>query len=340
MTTQLDASINLKEETTFGTGVTPDSAYAYIEEDFQFNQTFAQGVGHRAGARFPAAADRVLTRQEAAGSLTVEATTKGLGKLFRAAVGGGVSNLISGSAYQQLFQPTAGDYLPSYTIQKGIPLLGGGAVQPHTFTGMVCSGFELTAPNNGIPTIKFNWVGKDMVTATALASLTYPSGASLFSNVFGSIQMGSGALTPPTTTALASGGTATVNVRDAQLTFDNALDSEGFNYGAAGKRSRKPVVGWGALTGSLTVEFDSAATRDWYLNQTNLHLVLTFALTTAISGSNYPTLQIAIPNIRLEGEIPNSTFDGPVTQSVGFTVLDNRTDSPFYVAIVTAETAI
>jgi hypothetical protein len=205
---------------------------------------------------------------------------------------------------------------------------------------MVCSGFELAADNAGIPTIKFNWVGKALTTATAFATPSYPSGSTLFSFISGSVRVG-GSVTVPTTTALASGGTPAANIRAFDLTYDNALDSEGFNFGASGQRSRKPVVGLRGISGTLTAEYDSNTLRDAWIAQTDLALVLTFASTTAIEGSNYPTLQITIPNIRLEGDIPVATRDGATTQNVGFTALDGRVAShPIYVAIVTAETAI
>jgi len=341
MPTQLDAQIGYKKESVFGTGVVVDAFAEFVEEDLTWIPTFVQGAGMRVGQRLDFADRRVEGKREVGGSFTVEGQTRGLGKLFEAAFGGaGTSTLVAGSAYQQLFTPTANDFLESYTIQKGVPPLGAGATSPHTFTGMVCSGFELTAPNAGIPTIKFNWMGRNITTATALATASYPASVEELSFIHGAITIG-GTVTVPTTTALASGGTATVNVRDASLTWDNGLDSDGFNLGSAGVRSRKPALGKRSLTGSLTVEYDSNTLRDAYLNQTNLAVVLTFTTTTLISGSSFPALQITIPVVRLEGDIPQVAGGGVVTQTISFTALDGRVAAhPVYVAIVTAETAI
>lgn len=340
MSTSLDASISLKKETTYGTPVTPDVAYEFTEESFDYVPTFTDGVGFRARSRVRASRSRVLTKEETSGAFTVEATSKGLGKLFEAALGTGTSTLISGTSYQQLFTPIADDYLPSYTIQKSVPLIGG-SVSPQTYAGMVCSGFELSAPLEGIPTIQFSFMGKSMTTATAFAALNYPASPVLFSFVNGAITVG-GAPTVPSTTALAAGGTTVANIREITVSYDNALDGGGFTLGGAGQRGRKPVVGRRVVSGSLTAEYTNDVLRDAWKAQTDLAIVLTFQTATAISGANFPTLQVTIPVVRLDGEMPKATVDGsPATQSISFTGLDGEVAAhPIYVAIVTAETAI
>lgn len=339
MTTSRDGVITLKEETTFGTAVTVDSSIPGLSEvSLQYTPTFQQGASPY-GSRVAQRDARALVKSEVGGSFTTEARTKGMGKLFRAALGVSASNLISGSAYQQLFTPLVDDYLPSFTIQSGVPPVGGGSVNPLTYAGMVCSGFDLTADNAAIPMITWNWVGKSLNTGTSFVTPSYPASNIPFSFVGGTIS--SGTITVPGTTTLGSGTTTLANIRSINLTYDNGLDTEGFNFGASGTRSRKPVVNLRSITGTLVAEYDSNTLRDAFINQTDVGIILTFATTTAISGSNYPTIQIVIPVTRLEGEIPNPTFDGPVTQSINFTGLDGGVAThPMYVAIVTAETAV
>jgi hypothetical protein len=130
-------------------------------------------------------------------------------------------------------------------------------------------------------------------------------------------------------------------VRSISLSWDNGLDSEGFNFGAAGSRSRIQALGKGTLTGSMVVEYDSNTLRDAWLAETQLAVVLRFQTTTAIAASNFPTLEITIPVVRLEGDIPQTNGGDVVTQQVDFTALDGAVAThPVYVAIVTAETAI
>lgn len=340
MTTQQDASITFKKETTYGTSVTPDVAVEFLEEDLEYLPEYVQGAGMRVGKIVARGDRRVLGKEMVGGSFTVEGVTKGLGKLFEAALGTASSTLIAGTSYQQLFTATTTDYLPSYTIQKGIPFLGGATTTAHTFTGMVCSGFELSAAQGGIPTIKFNWVGKALATGTAYAAPSYPTGVAEFSFIHGSLRVG-GSVTVPTTTALAVGGTASAIVTDIDLAWDNALDEGGFTFGGAGQRVRKPAVGLRSLSGSLTAEYTDSTLRDAFIAQTDVAIVLTFATTTLISGSSFPTLQVVIPLTRLDGELPKASGGEVVSQTIPFTGLDNGVAaSPIYVAIVTAETAI
>lgn len=340
MTTQLDSSIGIKKETVYGTPVPVDKFVEFVSEDFNYAPTIANSTAQRYGRRVDAADRRVVTKVEANGSLEVELLTKGMGVLFEAALGAGTSTKAGTAAYQQLLTPATTDFLPSYTIQKGIPTLGGGAAQPQTFNGCVCSGFELSVGNAGIPTAKFNFLGRDVDTTTVLAPTSYPAGTDLLSFVDGAIAIG-GTLTLPTDTALAAGGTAAVNVREANLTWDNGLDGGGFNLGGKGRRTRKPALGLRKGTGTITVEYTDNTLRDAFLTQADLALVLTFQSAKTIEAGYSPTVQITIPDIRLEGELPKANGGDVVTQSIGYTVLDNRTAShPIYVAIVTAETAI
>jgi hypothetical protein len=341
VTTQQDAQIGFKKETVFRTPVTVDMFPEFVGEDLDWNPTFAQGAGLRVQRRVDADSRRVLVKDEVGGSFTLEPHTKGLGRLIEAALGGtGTSTLASGAAYQQLFTPTTTDDLSSYTIQKGIPLVGGGSSQPTTFNGMVCSGFEFQAGNGAIPTIKFNWVGAGVDTSTGLATANYLTGDELFSFIHASLTLG-GAVTVPTTTALASGGTAATNIREFNCTYSNALDANGFNVGGAGKRTRKPKVGKRVITGSFVAEFDATTIRDLFLSQTSVPLVFTLTSLNAITGAYYPAFQITLPAIRLEGELPKTNGGDVVTLAVNFTAFDNGVAAhPVYIAIVTVETSI
>lgn len=342
MTTQLDSSIGLKKETVYGTAVPVDKFYEFTAEDFNWNPTFAQGTGQRYGRRVDASDRRVLVKDEAGGSITTELLAKGLGALFEAALGVATSTKITGAtaAYQQLFTPAHSDFLPSYTIQKAIPPLGGGPAVPQTYNGCVCSGFDLTVGNSGIPTLKFTFLGKGVDTSSALAATSYPASNELLSFVNASLVVG-GVIVAPTTTALASGGTEAADVRDINFTWDNGLDGNGFNLGGKGQRTRKPALGLGTGKGTLTAEYDNNSLRDAYLQQDDIGLLLTFKSEVEIEAGYAPTIQLYIPDVRLEGELPKANGGDVVTQSIGFTMFDNRVDAEsLYVAIVTAETAI
>lgn len=341
MTTQQDASVGFKKESVFGTAVVVDKFVEFTAEEFNWSPTFANGGGMRVGRVVNAADRRVLVKEETTGAVELELVTKGMGALFEGALGTATSTIIAGAAYQQVITPTTADFLPSYTFQVGLPYIGNTVASPQTYNGVVCSGFELTASNGGIPSVKFNYMGKAMETSTALATPAYPATNELYSFIHGAVKVGAAAVVAPTSTALGTGGTSVANVREFSLTWDNGLDSNGFNFGSVGQRTRKSALGLRSGSGSLTVEYDSNTLRDAWKSQTDLSLVLTFQSTVLISGSSYPTFQITIPNIRLNGDMPKPSAGDVATLAIPFDVLDNRVAaSALYIAIVTAETAI
>lgn len=342
MTTQLDCSVGLKKETTYGTAVTVDRFPEFVDESFAWNPTFVQGVGMRVGSRLARSGRRVLAKQSAGGDLNVELLSKGLGPLLEALFGTAVSTAVPAQSgvFQQLYTPTTTDPLNSYTIQKGIPTLGGGAATPMTFLGAVCTSGEFSASNSDIVKLKTSWDAKEVKTDIAYAAPSYVVGGELFHFAEGAITIG-GSQTPPTTTALATGGTVAATIEDFSVSFDNKIDDGGFTLGGGGKRVRKPVVGLADAKGKVTAEYSDTILRDAYLNQTPLALTLTFTSPTVIGATAHPVLQIHLPDIRLEGELPKSAAGSPVKQSIDFTVLDGLVaGSPIYVALVTTDATV
>lgn len=342
MTTQLDCSIGLKKESAYGTAVVVDRFPEFVEESLAWNPTFVQGAGMRAGSRLARSKRRALTKQNAGGDIDLEMVTKGIGPFLEALFGNGVSTAVPAQTgvYQQLYTPTTTDPLNSYTIQKGIPTIGGGAVTAMTFLGAVCASGEFSASNGEIVKFKTTWDAKEVKTDVAYAAPSYTVGEELFHFAQGAITIG-GSQTPPTSTTLATGGTTVANIEDFSVSFDNKIDDSGFNLGGGGKRTRRPVAGLAEAKGKVTAEYSDTVLRDAYLNQTPLGLTLTFQAATTIGTSAKPTLQIHLPDIRLEGELPKSAAGGPVKQSIDFTVLDGLTaGAPFYVALVTTDATI
>lgn len=339
MGTQIDSSIGISvPESTYGTAVTVTKFPEFLSETLQYKPTFIQGQGFRVGSRVARNERRALGKNWCEGDIELECVTKGLGVWLNAALGSVTSTLISGSGYQQV-HTLGGDPVNSYTLQKGIPLLGGGATQPMTFTGSVVTKWEINSAVGEVVKLKTSWNMQDVSTAIAYAAPSYIANNEIFTFVQGSITVG-GSVTMPTTTAIATGGTSVGDVLDFDIQVDNKLDANGFTYGNGGMQGRRPViVGNADAKGKLTVEFDTTTMRDAFINQTGMSLVLTFTSPTIISGSIHPVLQIVIPLIKLNGPLPVATM-GVVKQAFDFDMLDNGTNPPIYVVYVTSDTAV
>lgn len=342
MTTQLDSSIGFKKEGAFGTGVTVDRFLEFTEESLDFSRTYYQGSGQRVGSRVARSGRRILTKDGVTGDISLEVPTRGIGAFLELLFGVASSTLVTGSTavYQQLFTPIKNDFLPSATIQKGIPRLGANVVDAYTGHGMVCSSFELSCANAEVLKLKTSWVGKELVTDTAYAAPSYPAVLDLFSFTGAAITVG-GTVTVPTAEALSSGGTEVANIRDFSFTFGNGLDSGGYNMGGGGKLTRPPAVGAAEVKGKVTAEYDSTTFRDAVANQTALALTARFEGPTDIEAGFKPTLEIVLPDIRFEGELPKAAGGDVITQGLDFTAFDGLVaSSAVYVVVRTADTAL
>ncbi len=343
MSTQLDFSMGLAKETTYKTAVAP-SRFFESEAKLKYDVNTVTGKGLRPTKGVDRTSRNSIAHFEGDGDIELDVPTRGFGFLLNALLGSVTSTLIpttTPSFYQQNHVLSITDPVPTFTVQEILPALGGANAYPHTFSGCAFDSLELSAKEADTLSAKFSITAAQLSTAFAAQATSYPSDDALFTFVHGSIGIG-GTLTEPTTTALASlSGTPAANVQDFTVTVKRNLDDAGWNLGGAGYRSRPPALGKPELSGKLTVEYTDNALRDAYLAQTTLPLVLTFTHDVAVSGTYKPTLQIVLPAVRLQGEVPTSNGGDVITQSVDFTGFDNGTAAqPIWFIYRTLDTAV
>lgn len=335
-----DYSWGLKAEATYGTPVTVDRWNEFLNSSgMKYDPTRVQGQGLRVGSLVARSGRRVTPLVSGSGQYDTELVSKGLGTTLALAFGNGASTVVSGATYQQLFTLENTMYMPSATMQYTVPSAdASGTLVAHTANGVVIPSFEIDCPNGNIATLKCALNARDVLTATAYATPSYPAEpVSLFHFAQWSVGLG-GAVTAPTTTALASGGTATTNIRSFNLKVDNNLDLGRNNGGGGGKKSA-PTVGKRKITGNITVEFNATTLRDAFMADTPLPLLLDFDTGVALSTGT-ERLQIVLPEIKLDGELPPIS-DGVSLQSIDFEVLDNGVATqPIWLVIRTADTAL
>jgi hypothetical protein len=131
-------------------------------------------------------------------------------------------------------------------------------------------------------------------------------------------------------------------VKGITVSGTNPLATERYFLGSAGVKAEQVENDWRTIGGSMDAEFvTAAALYDTFAADTATTLKLSFVGPTAISGANYPTMEILIPSIRLDGS-STPQIDGPdvVGMSVDFTGLDNGTDAAWQIRTVTADTSV
>lgn len=334
MTNFQDWSVGAAKESVYGTPVTVNRWYEFTEpKPFTPDRGIKQGSGIRVGSRVARSARRVQTIRQASGDITVEAFSKGLGLMLEAGMGAGVSTLVSGAVYQQ--NHTFADTLPSHTIQFGVPNAAG-TIRPLTFAGCMVSGFEIGGAVGDIATFKTTWDARSWSTATAYAAPSYPSGGTLYTVEDATIF--TGVYTAATATALATGGTALAGVKDFKVTVDNGLVTDRFFANGGGLKD-KPVPGTRKPTVEMNVEYGSDVLWDAFEADSELTLVISLVGAALASGNE--TLQIAIPCVKLDGDLPEGGPDAIASQAIKMSGLDNLTAAqPMVISTRTSDTAL
>lgn len=329
-----DWSVGMAKESTFGTGVTVSRFLEFAEPKvFTPDLGIKQGVGIMPGKRVARSSRRVTTTRQAMGDITVEAFSKGLGLLLEACVGSGTSANVSGATYQQVH--VLADTLPSHTIQFGVPDAAG-TIRPQTYTGCTVSSWELGGAVGDIAMLKSSWDARDFTTATAYATPTYPSGGTLFTVEDATIYTGT--LTAPTSTALASATSAIAGVKDFKLSVANQLVADRIFVGSGGLKSKQlPATRQPSV--EMNVEYGSNDLWDAFIAQTPLCIV--FSLVGAALSTGNETLQIVLPEMKLDGDLPEGGPESIASQPIKLTALDNLTAAqPLWVVTRTSDTAL
>ena len=329
-----DWSCGIGKESTFGTAVTPTRWLEITEATVPtIDRGIKQGVGIRPGSRVARSARRVMTTRQASGDLTVECFSKGLGLLIEACMGSGTSTVVSGSTYQQVH--TFADTLPSHTIQYGVPNHAG-TIRPLTFRGCTVSAFEIGGAVGDIATLKATWDVRDWTTATALTTPSYPTGGNLFTVEDATIY--SGTLTAPTATALASALTPLPGVKDFKVSVSNQVVADRFFMNGAGLKDRQ-LPGTRQPTVELNVEYQDNTW--WDAIEADSELTLVVSLVGGALSSGGETMQIVIPALKPDGDLPTGGPDTIASQSIKLTGLDNLTAAqPMWIVTRTSDTAL
>lgn len=335
----IDAQLGYKLESTVGTEVTVDKFIEFNSEGFEFDPSWIEPSGLRAGVKFKRGSRLVQSRKQVSGSLECDHATRLMGALWKLALGSEVvtPTLVLGSAYKQVHQ--TGDLVgKSATFQVGRPEpVSPYTVRAHTYRGCKVTGWEFSVSDNEVAKLKVDVDGWDEATSTALAANSY-----LTTEVFNFSQCTAftlGATIAGTTELTATGGTpVTTVVNSLSFKGDNALDTERYGLGNAGIKKEQLENGVPMITGSLDAEYSKSEFYDPFKAGTATSLLVRFE-GSVISGSDKNTLEFIVPEIRIKKVTPK--VDGPdiVKANVEFEIYFNETKNPFQVKLISADSA-
>lgn len=340
MSTALDDFVAMKPETTYGTAVTPDRAYPWVDgTEGDWQPQIRQGAGiFGGGGRTAVRASRAFLAS-GRGVVTVksELESRAGGVLFEAALGVSTVSAVTGGSVQIFHDGVTNLVLPSRTIQLA-KVLNDGSRRIETFRGCTAMKTTIEQPFNGIPTIEVEFDALGFTTATGAIVPSYATTSNLYDAMHATIGYG-GTLTAPTGTTVASGLTAVTNWRSWKLELDQAGNDDGWVLNG-GVRSQ-PKVGMPTLKLTGEVEFNDTVLPDAYAAGTKNPWYCVWTHPTELVGVVPALMQLVLPSVMVtKGNPQVKSGEAPRTYPVEFDVKNDGTNRDLYVVQRTQDTAI
>lgn len=337
----LDAQLGVGIESSWGAGATPTRFYEFISEGLTMTPSFLEPTALRAGLKYKRAERVRQSRRTVGGDITLEHATRGMGLLWKHALGSPITSPVvigAGPAYRQVHVP--GDFRGlGMCVQVGRPEPSTGTIRPFTYSGCKCTAWEFSVRDQEIPQLTVTLDGRDESTATGLAVASYVAGSGVFDFSQAYLKLGGTAATVSGVTTITGGTAVATIIREMSVAGSSPKATERFGLGNAGLKSEQLENDTPTITGSLGAEF----------NQTELYAAFTGNQTLPIEmGLVGPELQtgvnlaliITMPACKLKSAAPN--VDGPdiVDMSTDYEAYGDGTNPPIQVQLITTETAL
>ena len=327
MSSQLDTSLTLGLESTYGTPATLTDSFEGQGDSWKREMQYLDSVGFRAGDETLRSDRRVAINMGGAASMEMDVLNKGLGFLLQGMCGGGTqtpTQIGATAAYKQTHSSQAAASLASYTAQ--MQRVGAdGALQSFTHHGATITGWSFSQEVDDFLKLSLDFDLEDVDTSTGDGTPAYPASASPFDWT----QL------VATINSVATDLTSMEFAADLKLKTDRRF-LRGNELKKQPKRTGRP-----AYNGSVSAEFTDTTEYDLFVAGTIVPIVFTWT-GAVIESPEVFELVITLPACQFTGEAPSSQVDGndlPM-QSLPFVVLDNGTDPAYTIEYTSTDTAL
>lgn len=322
----IDAQLGFKTETTYGTPVTVDTFAEFDSESLTRQQQFLSSTGLRAGRRSPSIKRHAATTRGVGGNISMKVPTKGFGKWLNLLHGNTVTpaQQAATTAYLQTHNigttPTKGK---SMTVQVGKPSTNG-TVQPFTYQGCKLTSATFSCDLGAELMASLDVDGQDVVTATALATASYPSGVGSFDFTEGTVTVG---------------GSSIGLVSSFSLTCPIPLKTDRYGMAASALKAEPLDNDYLRPTANLALEFTDLAGYNMFANGTEVAVVCDFQGAT-IASTYKEQFKMTLAACKVVGETP--TVGGPDVLSVTtpVEVYDDGTNPPVKIEYQSTDTTL
>ncbi len=310
----IDASIGYKAETVYGTAVVVDTFSEFDSESLTRQQQFLSSTGLRAGRLSPSIKRHNSTTRGVGGNISLKVPTKGFGKWLNLLHGNTVTPVQQAATAAYLQTHNLGTTTPkgkSMTVQVGKPSTNG-TVQPFTYTGIKTTSQTFSCDLGAELVASLDCDGQDVVTATALATPSYPTNVGSFDFTEGTVLMA---------------GASVGLVSSFSLTVPMPMKTDRYGISATATKAEPLVNDYVRPTASLALEFTDLVAYNAFANGTEVAVTCDFQ--GAIIASTYKEqFKMTLAACKVVGDTP--TVGGPdvLSVSVPVEVYDDGTNPP------------
>lgn len=311
----LGAQLGVAAESSYGAFIAPTKFTEFTKESLVLKKTTAQSNGIAAGRLLALAARRVVTRREAAGSVEMEVSNKGMGLWLQSLMGTTVTPVQQGVTAAYLQTHTLASIAgKSLTIQKGVPLTSG-VVTDKTFVGCRITSGEFSCGVGEMLTASFEIDAKDCDETQTLAAASY-SAMSPFH--FGQMGVKAGAF---------GAETALDGIRKFSCKVERPQDTERF-YANQSALKKEPVENDQVkISGSIETDYVATTLDDLHTSDGTTSLVWEF-IGPVIASTYAETFRVTLPAVKLDEGPPSVDGFGVVKPTFSYTALYDGTNLP------------
>jgi hypothetical protein len=342
------------DEATYGVSLlTTPKFFACDSDSLKLRKVPKDGTGIYAGAQFETANRRYALEYNAGGALPMDLPERGLQQwLFRmmGSFGQAASALTQDGVTGAYSATHAPGFLDghSFTLQAGRPDIGG-TVKPATYVGSKVSEWEISCAMNSIAKLNLtiearnelflSWKDPLNGSVPTLQAFTAPAGGA-FRWVGASVHVGG---TPSTTSGVTSlsGSTLAGHVTGPiSVKYQRQLKLDRYAPDVAPFRNEPITNGRSNVSGQLVVEWLN--TDSWtaaYQNDSATAIQYTFIAEAIGSGSDFATLDILVPNVRLNGDSPSVGGVQVLEQTVPWVARDDGVNNVIQLTYWTTDSA-
>lgn len=324
----LNTQLGVKAESTWGTAVTVDRFFEYNSESITMETERIESKGLRASTLVQRSDRFVPVIKGAAGSIELEVLSKGFGFWLEQCLGTvGTTGPADTTAYTHT--GTVGSLLgQGFTLQVNRPLHPAGTNQAFTYEGGKVAKWSLYCDVDGLLMFSADLVFETGVTATALATASYPTAMEHLSWAGGAVTID---------------GTATP-VESFKVEVDNGLMTDRYKLRSSTLRQEPVESNQREITWELVADFESLAQYNRAVTATATdtyeEIIATWTGPTLISGaaSTYPSVQVKIDQARFDSVSDiNESSTEPLKQTISGRGLYDGSTSPVTVIVVNGD---